>query len=186
MGVRPAFDVASSKDESNKHIGKYIADAAKVSVASHGRFSLALSGGSQPEQVKAGLDALTDEKRQSFKLTSGLFSSPTSDQCQTIMRTATISTQSPHLRPLVSRTRRSSRSTPLLEMWQPKRRTTKSAFLLRWVSLQCHQNWISSCSEWARTDTLLLCSPGMRCSKNLLLWWRRSATRPSPPRHASL
>ncbi len=49
QAVRPAFDVASSKDESNKHIGKYIADAAKVSVASHGRFSLALSGGSQPE-----------------------------------------------------------------------------------------------------------------------------------------
>lgn len=47
--VSSAFDVASSKAESNIHIGKYIADAAKISIASNGRFTLALSGGSQPE-----------------------------------------------------------------------------------------------------------------------------------------
>ena len=44
-----AFDVAPSKDESNKRIGKFIADAAKASIADKGSFSIALSGGSQPE-----------------------------------------------------------------------------------------------------------------------------------------
>ena len=47
--VSSSFDVASTKSESNTRIGKFIADAAKISIAASGRFSIALSGGSQPE-----------------------------------------------------------------------------------------------------------------------------------------
>merc|ERR1712063_205402 len=175
-----------SKDESNKHIGKYIADAAKVSVASHGRFSLALSGGSQPEQVKAGLDALTDGEKAELQVDKWIVlfaderSVPNDHEDSNYLNSKSALEAIGIKDSQVIKIDTSAGDVAAQAQDYEKR------LLSALVSLQCHQNWISSCSEWARTDTLLLCSPGMRCSKNLLLWWRRSATRPSPPRHASL